>query len=421
MQRHGLPAGIAKANAQEAAGCGAFRARGVARLAAACLLALLVPLVAAPVVGAKRDRSASRVTAASEFYGMNVQSLFGLPTERWDAHLGVLSGGGIDLLRTDASWDAAEPNATDLAGQHTYDWSQFDARVAAMARHGVRWYPVMAYSTPWASSIPGYPFAPPARDEDYVAYVTAFAARYGRGGSFWAEHPELPAKPVESYEIWNEPNFARFWRSQETAPVRYATLYASSRAALKRVDPEAQVVVGGLVDWSGPWFVRQMYRARPDLRGNVDAIGYHEYHYRLADVRTSLRTIRTTLRQVGDPDVPIEVTEVGWSANMSSEDYRARVFGRLVREAPAWRLGITRLMPFTWSAEDAGPGAPFWGLADEDATLRPAGRAYIEAVEGMASGANPGRQVLGRAPAYRSSRSKRTKRNRRAAARRSRR
>ena len=38
-----------------------------------------------------------------------------------------------------------------------------------------------------------------------AAFVSSFAQQYGRGGTFWSQHPELPYLPVESYEIGNEP------------------------------------------------------------------------------------------------------------------------------------------------------------------------------------------------------------------------
>jgi hypothetical protein len=39
-----------------------------------------------------------------------------------------------------------------------------------------------------------------------ASFVSSFAQRYGAGGSFWAQHPDLPCLPVQSYEIGNEPD-----------------------------------------------------------------------------------------------------------------------------------------------------------------------------------------------------------------------
>ena len=55
-------------------------------------------------------------------------------------------------------------------------------------------------------------FSPPANLHDYAAFARAFAKRYGRGGDFWRERPEVPLVPITSYEIWNEPNAQMFWR-----------------------------------------------------------------------------------------------------------------------------------------------------------------------------------------------------------------
>jgi hypothetical protein len=307
---------------------------------------------------------------------------------------------GISVVRDDASWDSAEAQPPDPAtGQHQYRWAERDARVAAMARYGLRWYPIVDYSASWASSIPGDQFAPPARDEDFAAFAAALAARYGRGGAFWAEHPELPALPVESYEIWNEPDFSQFWHADGEPGARYASLYASSRAAIKQADPAARVVVGGLVDWNGPRFVRAMYRARPDLRGNVDALGYHEYHHDVADVHRSLSEIRRVLRGVGGSAVPIELTEVGWSSVMETEAYRAKSLGQVVRQVPSWGLGVTRVMPFSWL--DGGRAG--FGIAYDDGSLAAPGVAYADAISAgrdsqrakrVPSRARPGRPLV---------------------------
>ena len=86
-----------------------------------------------------------------------------------------------------------------------------------------------------------------------ATFVTSFAQRYGRGGSFWAPHPELPYLPVESYEIGNEPDITPTTPADETSlhyadPAAYAPVYESARAALHQVDPAAQAVVGGMLD-----------------------------------------------------------------------------------------------------------------------------------------------------------------------------
>src|ERR1700748_252868 len=94
----------------------------------------------------------------------------------------------------------------------------------------------------------------PAADATAMAaFVTSFAQRYGRGGSFWAQHPELPYLPVESYEIGNEPDITPTQPADQTSlhyanPADYAQVYETARTALHHVDPTARAVVGGMLD-----------------------------------------------------------------------------------------------------------------------------------------------------------------------------
>src|SRR5829696_5617150 len=220
---------------------------------------------------------------SEDFFGVNGQMLPTLPADQQERHLAAMAAGGLQVVRRDASWGYAEPSPPDPGtGAHTYRWDEFDEQVALYARHGLRWLPIIDYSTAWSGRIAGDYFSPPADPRPYAAYAAAIARRYGRGGNFWRVHPELPELPVRKYEIWNEQNTEHFWRGQADAPERYAELYLAARGAIKAVDPGARVIVGGLaLENAGVTdpddFVRRMYRHHPDLVGNVDAIGFHPY------------------------------------------------------------------------------------------------------------------------------------------------
>ena len=347
-------------------------------------------LTAAGVAEAQPMHASKAQPVGQEFYGVNAQNVFSLPRDQWDVQLAAMQAAGLSVVRRDAGWGAAEPQPPDPAtGAHHYVWEPFDAQVEALSRHGLRWYPGIAYSAPWAASIPGNPFSPPMNLDDYVSFARAFASRYGRGGSFWSEHPELPSYPVTSYEVWNEPNFDRFWQPQAGAADRYADLYMATRAALKQVDPDALVVVGGLVDWDRQSFIRQMYRHRPDLRGNVDAVGYHPYHVTAERVENSIRDLRRTLDSYDESNVPIEVTEVGLAASDSAEEaVRARLLSALATRLPMAGLGVTRLIPYTLVTP---AGEPQWGIFNEDGTPRPSGAAYAGALQEMKTAQAHGR------------------------------
>ena len=93
------------------------------RSAAACLAVFALCLAAAGPAGAANE----------DFFGVNAQAVFDMPSSTWDNHLAAMSRGGLQLVRRDASWVWAEPNPPDpVTGAHTYAWASFDQKVAAV-------------------------------------------------------------------------------------------------------------------------------------------------------------------------------------------------------------------------------------------------------------------------------------------------
>ena len=253
--------------------------------AAAALSVALCALVAAPLARAG--------DGPYPMFGVSVNRVINddFWQTRWDERLGAVHAAGIGLARTDAFWDWSEP-APPQDGVHTYDWSIADGVESALTRNGLRWLPVLDYSTSWSSSDPSDTHAPPSSNSDYAAYAGAFAARYGRGGSFWQDNPSLDYSPVTTYEIWNEENGAWFWKPAPD-PARYIDMYLRARAAIKAVDPSATVLIGGLVP--GDAYFRAMFAARPDAASQVDAVAFHPYAATGDGVLANVRSLRRTM------------------------------------------------------------------------------------------------------------------------------
>jgi polysaccharide biosynthesis protein PslG len=251
-------------------------------------------------------------------FGAAVNTLFNDTTYRprlIDAQLSALTATGVTLARSDALWEATEL-APPVGGIHDYNWT-FDDRVAtALAAHGFDWLPIVDYSAPWAASLPGNEHSPPRSDRDFAAFAGSLAGRYGRGGSFWRAHPELEARPPTTYEIWNEPDGATFWLPRAD-PARYAGLYASARTAIKAADPAARVIVGGL--GHPRTFLSGMLRARPELRREIDGVALHPYSPTPDDVLRAVVAGRQAMDGLGLAQVPLYVTEIGWSTSTSAD------------------------------------------------------------------------------------------------------
>jgi hypothetical protein len=346
----------------------------------------LVLAIAAPAAAAEPDPLPA--------LGINVNRVMNdaFDTDRWDFHLGLVAADGIHLSRTDAFWQDAESNPPQN-GVHTYDWAMSDFRARSLVRNGQRWLPVLDYSARWASSDPGgSEHAPPVDNADYAAFAAGFARRYGRGGSYWAEHPELPRLPVTTYEIWNEPNLGWFWQPAPDA-ARYADMYVRARAAIRAVDPAATVVVGGLLADGADDYVRAMYAARPDLRGNVDGLGLHPYSRTAAGVLQRVRSMRATLASLGDGGVPLYLTEFGWvtsgdgSAVRATEDQRAARLAEVTEALVRSDCGVATVIPYTWTTPESNPADPedWYGLVHPDGGRTPSSDAFRGVVQRLAA------------------------------------
>ena len=79
----------------------------------------------------------------------------------------------------------------------------------------------------------------------FFTFVADAVARYGNGGTFWRDHPEIPTIPWRTGSSWNEVNTPGFWLPNPT-PKQYADLLKPTAYTLRRVDPSAKVVLSGL-------------------------------------------------------------------------------------------------------------------------------------------------------------------------------
>src|SRR6185312_6859168 len=340
----------------------------------------------------------ARAGAPDMFYGVNAQTVFDNSSSTWGPQLAAMAAGGIQLVRYDARWQNVEPNAPS-GGHHSYNWSQFDSIVTALAQHNLRWYPIIDYSTNWAGVTRGDSNSEVAQNHvaDFATYANVFAQRYGRGGAFWKSHSSLPQLPVLQYEIWNEENANLFYHPQANAPEHFADLYMAARAAIKPVDPQAEVVVGGLALGTGGGgvdentFLQRMVAHRPDMKGNTDAVALHPYQANLVTTEMRIAGFRATVDALLGARVPIEITEVGWASTSTAEPQRGDYLAALADQPPRSDCNITRLIPYSWtSAEQNRSRTDDWfGIFNHNATPKQSGTAFLGSVLNMRGAAAP--------------------------------
>src|SRR5207248_99476 len=110
------------------------------------------------------------------------------------------------IIRQTLDWASVE------VAPNSYDFTNFDNFVEEAARHNIRVLPVLfdppPFQRPKGASKKYTPF--PASNDAFARFAGTVARIYGRGGSFWASHPELPSLPFTAYQIWNEPNLKAY-------------------------------------------------------------------------------------------------------------------------------------------------------------------------------------------------------------------
>jgi len=329
----------------------------------------------------------ARPAPRTEQFGASVNLLFNSGDHTPDqiaAQLRALRASGVTTARSDAFWEASEP-AAPVNGVHSYDWAFDDKIIAALATAGLRWLPILDYSAPWAQSITGQDHSPPSSADAYAAYAAAFAARYGSGGSFWRNHPELAPEPVGAYEIWNEPDNGEFW-TPTPDPARYADLYLAARREIDLADPAARVIVGGLTNPTA--FVPAMLRARPQLSGHVDGVGIHPYGSPEV-VLAKTRADRAMLVDQGLSSVPMYVTEFGWTTSPPGAlDYaapprRMTYIQQTLTALGHLNCGLASALLYTWYSPQENPAdsQQWYGLVGPGAVPTPAAAAFTRGLQ----------------------------------------
>jgi hypothetical protein len=315
-------------------------------------------------------------------FGASVNHLFNDGTyspAQVDAQLAALRATGATLARSDALWEATEPQPP-VDGAHHYSWTFDDAIATALATHGLSWLPILDYSAPWAQSIPGQDHSPPRSDADYADYAQAFAHRYGTGGSFWRAHPGLPGDPVQTIEIWNEPDNPQFW-TPSPDPAGYADLYLAARRAIDVVDPGTRVIVGGLTDPTG--FLPAMMRAQPQLQGHIDGVAIHPYGSPPV-LLSRIRNARATLSSLGMAATPLYVTEFGWTtAPAGATAYvpaarRPAYILQTLAELGHLNCGLAASVLYAWTTlqRNRADGGDWYGIHDPDGASTPSSSAF---------------------------------------------
>jgi hypothetical protein len=281
------------------------------------------------VTVAPPDPSTAAIDQRGTTVAMNVQELYFDTQAQTNKALDLLKADGVDTIRILIPWAGVE------ASNDVWTFSAVDRVVNSAAARGMSVIGILNSPPDWAM-VPGSPSlgGPPADPAEYAEYAGMVAARY--------------AGKVEAYEIWNEPNYYKFWEPTPDAAA-YTAILKVAYTAIKNADPDAVVVAGGIAatpdsgtqNVGAVRFVTGMYAA--GAAGYFDALSFHPYNYYVkfsqgGGMPSSPLTLVTAIHNVmvanGDGNKNIWATEYGEPSSLGGDAVQAAYIDDFLS---AWR------------------------------------------------------------------------------------
>jgi hypothetical protein len=338
---------------------------------------ILVALVAVSLLA-----PSTAAAARSEFFGivegqaLNLQDYDGMATAR------------IRTQRHLLDWSTIQPSRGSFA------WASVDQSVGRLASRGIRPAPFVWGNPGWVGGSRATPPLESTADRDaWRNFLKAAVARYGPGGSYWANGyrqqfgQNATPWPIQSWQIWNEPNLAKFFAPNPSAG-KYAQLLRISHAAITSQDPQARIVLAGMVAYTDrkAWdFLDDLYGVG-NVKGSFDAAALHPYASDLSKVQNAFQQFRRVMNEHSDGQTPLWVTEIGWGSNPpdqfginkgleGQERLLRRSYQLILNNRRAWN--VQRLFWYFWrDPASHEPGSCSFcssaGLLRYDRTRKPA-------------------------------------------------
>jgi hypothetical protein len=291
---------------------------------------------------------------------------------------------GVESVRLPLYWSVVQEQPPSFLEA---DWDGFDHEVKLAAEAGIRVMPFVWGTPEWASpQVIDLPVRTAWQRWGWSKILREAVRRYGPNGYFWEENPELDFLPIRRWEIWNEQNIVTF--ADPVDPVAFARLIRISGRVLHRVDPGAQVIVGGFFgrplqippNVASGDFLSRLYRTG-NVKRHFDGIALHPYVARARAMGAQIENLRRVMRIHGDSRTPIYVTELGWGSRSGPTRWERGLYGQAQQLSQAFALlSVNRVRWkvrgawwFTWT--DEGGSCSFCrsaGLLTEKRRAKPA-------------------------------------------------
>ena len=328
-------------------------------------LLAVVAAVCASLIGA----ASAQARLPRDFVGITSEDVFARGSSYREANLSAQHALKIGLIRQTFDWAQIETSPG------VYRLGRYDSFVLAAARHGITVLPIL-FNGPRFHSLPHFERGASRPDKAaFGQFAATIARRYGRNGSLWAAHPEVPARPIRSYQIWNEPNLRIYWLPRPSAR-QYVGLLKAARRAIKGVDRRAEIVTAGIPPSKLSMAVRimrylkSMYKVRGAKKA-FDTLAINSYAKNLGELKKLLKSVRKLMRRRHDR-AKIWITEMGWATGGPPSRFNVGVAqqARLIKSSIRFirrsrgKLRLRGFVYFSW--RDSSPYPPLlqdlWGL-----------------------------------------------------------
>jgi hypothetical protein len=278
-------------------------------------------------------RKATTQPATISFWGLNA---YLTKVERNGDDLAQLAdktrAAGVHWTREEMVWALIEP--LDNRFNPVYD-----SRLNLVASKGLGVIGVLISTPDWAvdsacRNASERFFCPPADPQQFAQFAGYMAERYDGDG-----FNDAPGSPrIAAWEIWNEPNDVANWGDLGNDPnrrkERYGQMLVAAHQSIKAADSSTLVVTGGTYIFDGScagglcdgfnFFnaAGGVFQQVPAAKNAFDVFATHPFAHperpdapnrpRILMLEGTSRQTRKWLTEIGRPDAPIWITELGW-------------------------------------------------------------------------------------------------------------
>lgn len=230
---------------------------------------------------------------------------------------------GIGWIRIDFVWAWVEP------AQDSFNWSIYDAIVAAADARGLHIFATISHTPGWATSGTEGPGVPNSA-ADYYDVCFRAVQRYYPSIRYWG--------------MWNEPNLSQFWSGTRAQYIdvilkKGADAVHAAAAEAKVCGPELAHLSSG--NWDA-WLTDCI-----NLAGTkIDVLTHHAYGDNASRVTDKLEkapawpwdppSVKQVLQSTGWIGRPFWLTEVGWESAEVGESNQANYYTSLLSD---WLTG----------------------------------------------------------------------------------